>query len=52
MTNTKDIWMGSMTIEQAQSLEPVFAKFTENGWVLPQWLVELKLNIIMNLLKG
>jgi len=36
------IWVGSMTLEQALSLEPVFAKLTDAGWVIPQWLVELK----------
>lgn len=40
-------WKGSMTLEQANSLEPVFAKLTVEGWILPDWLITLKLNIIM-----
>ena len=39
------MWLGSMTLEQAISLEPVFAKLTENGWVIPLWLEELKQSI-------
>ena len=36
-----------MTLEQARSLEPVFAYLTENGWVIPEWLVELEAVIIL-----
>lgn len=42
------MWLGSMTLEQAQSLEHIFAEFKgELGWVLPEWLVQLKLAIII-----
>ena len=36
------MFLSSITIEQVRSLENVFAKFTEQGWVLPQWLIDLK----------
>jgi hypothetical protein len=42
------MWLGSMTIEQARELEPIFAEFKgELGWVIPKWLVQLKLDIII-----
>ena len=47
------MWLGSMTMEQARSLEPIFAEFKgELGWVLPDWLVQLKMNIIIRDLEG
>ena len=40
-------------MEQAQSLEHIFAEFKgELGWVLPNWLVQLKMNIIIRDLEG
>ena len=36
------MWLGFITAEQVCTLEPVFAKLTEQGWVLPLWLVYLK----------
>lgn len=38
-----------MTLEQAHSLEEIFAEYkgSELGWVIPKWLVELKMNIII-----
>jgi hypothetical protein len=41
------MFLGSITIEQVRTLEPVFAKLTPNGWELPRWLIELKLQIVM-----
>ena len=45
------MWMGSMTIEQARSLEEgcVEPFQTETGidWRLPRWLIELKLAILI-----
>ena len=36
------MWMGSITHKQVHDLMPVFAKLTENGWVLPEWLKQLQ----------
>lgn len=42
------MWLGSMTLDQARSLEPIFAEFKgELGWILPDWLISLKLAIII-----
>ena len=42
------MWLGSMTLDQYHSLEPIFAEFKgELGWVIPNWLVQLKMNIII-----
>ena len=42
------MWLGSMTLEQARNLEPIFAEFkAELGWVIPKWLVQLKMDIII-----
>lgn len=30
------------TVAQAVSLEPIFAKMTMNGWVVPRWLLDLE----------
>jgi hypothetical protein len=42
-----------MTLEQARDLEPIFAEFKgELGWVIPNWLLQLKMNIIIRDLEG
>jgi hypothetical protein len=39
------VWLGSMTLEQVEHLETVFAKLTEDGWKIPEWLVMLRHNV-------
>jgi hypothetical protein len=40
-----NIWIGAMTKRQADSLDSIFAVLTKDGWILPDWLIELKLAI-------
>ena len=47
MEQSKTFYDGGMTLAQVHELEPLFAEFKgELGWVLPKWLVVLKLDII------
>ena len=41
------MWIGSITIDQVISLIPVFAKLTDQGWIVPQWLLELETAVIL-----
>ena len=35
-------WCGSISLEQVEVLESIFAQLTESGWVIPDWLVYLR----------
>lgn len=39
-------WLGTITLAQIDSLEPIFAVFGPSGWVIPAWLVELRASVV------
>lgn len=43
----KRTWQGSMTMQQALNLMPTFARYTEGGWTIPNWLDHLILQIYL-----
>ncbi len=36
------VWLGSITIEQVEDLEEIFAEFRGTGWEIPDWLINLR----------
>jgi hypothetical protein len=36
------MWLGSIQIKDVEILEEIFAELTPNGWVIPDWLRELR----------
>lgn len=40
-----DGWQGFMSIEQVEILERTFATLTEDGWVIPAWVLSLRAKV-------
>lgn len=39
-------WYGTMTIDQVEDLEGLFATFKGDHWEIPLWLFELRQNVL------
>jgi hypothetical protein len=40
------MWLGSITFDQVQRLEQIFAKFNGEDWICPDWLIYLRQQVV------
>lgn len=43
------MFLGSISLSQVDNLKSIFATFTENGWIIPEWLEYLEKEVLKSL---